>query len=319
MCLSIVAQERPVVHDPVMIQENGVYYMFCTGMGIDVWSSTDMEKWTKEDPIFKKAPSWTKKAVIGFEGHFWAPDIAYYNNEYYLYYSVSAFGKNTSCMGLVTNKTLDPDDPEFKWIDQGKVIQSYPGKTDWNAIDPNLIVGIDGTPYLSFGSFWGGLKIAKLTPDAKRVNDNLNELQTIASRFGQGVDRKHVDEDALAAGVNAIEAPFIFKKGDYYYLFASIDFCCRGAESTYKIIVARSESILGPYLDKEDVDMAKGGGTLVLKGNKDWFGVGHNSAYTFENNDFLVFHGYDATDNGEPKLIIKQIKWDTEGWPIVSL
>lgn len=310
-----------VVHDPVMIQENDTYYLFCTGMGIDVWSSPDMENWTKEKAVFDDAPEWTKEAVKDFKGHFWAPDIAYFNNQYYLYYSVSSFGKNTSCMGLATNKTLNPNDPDFEWVDQGKIIQSYPGKTNWNAIDPNLIVAEDGTPYLTFGSFWDGLKLVKLSPDAKKVDDNLNEIPTIASRKNS-LDELNTTYDSNNphdAGDNAIEAPFVFKKGNYYYLFASIDYCCRGEESTYKMIVARSENIPGPYLDKDGKNMATGGGTLVLQGNKNWYGVGHNSTYTFKGTDYLVFHGYDASDNGEPKLLIKEIQWDTEGWPVVKL
>ena len=60
---------------------------------------------------------------------------------YYLYYSVSAFGKNTSCIGVATNKTLHPSSPDYKWTDHGKVIQSVPGRDMWNAIDPNLVNG----------------------------------------------------------------------------------------------------------------------------------------------------------------------------------
>ena len=292
-----------IVHDPVMIQENDTYYLFCTGPGISVWTSSDMKDWKQQDPVFKNAPAWAKETVKGFNGHIWAPDIAFYNNQYYLYYSISSFGKNNSCIGLATNKTLDPKDPEFKWVDHGIVIQSFPGKTHWNAIDPNLIVSEDGTPYMSYGSFWGGLKMVELSQDAKKVVGDMDDLLTIASRNTKE---------------NAIEGPFIFKKDNYYYLFASIDFCCRGANSTYKMIVGRSENILGPFLDKEGKDMAKGGGSILLKGNENWYGVGHNSAYTFNGSDYLIFHGYDAGDEGKPKLIIKEIGWDNKGWPVVD-
>src|SRR5690349_17431613 len=95
------------VHDPVMIKENGTYYLFCTGFGISVWSSRDLQNWRKEKAVFDKAPEWAVKAVPGFRGHIWAPDISYHNGMYYLYYAVSAFGKNTSCIGLAVNKTLD--------------------------------------------------------------------------------------------------------------------------------------------------------------------------------------------------------------------
>ncbi|MFY9117083.1 MAG: family 43 glycosylhydrolase, partial [Dysgonamonadaceae bacterium] len=124
-----------------------------------------------------------------FEGHIWAPDISFFNNEYYLYYSVSAFGKNTSC---------------------------------------------------------------------------------------------------------------------------------KGPESTYKIIVSRSRHVTGPYTDKAGKDMTTGGGTLLLQGDENWYGVGHNAAYTFDGKDYIVFHGYDAHDNGRSKLIIRELEWDNEDWPIVK-
>ncbi len=315
-----ISAQNIVVHDPVMIQENDTYYLFCTGWGISVWSSPDMKNWRKEKPVFSEAPEWAKEAVKDFKGHIWAPDIAYFNNQYYLYYSVSSFGKNTSCIGLATNKTLDPKDPGFKWIDHGKIIQSFPGKTNWNAIDPNLIVDQDGTPFLVFGSFWDGLKLVKLTPDAKKVDDNLNEIPTIASRKKSSDDPnpQSIDNNPIDAGGNAIEAPFIFKKGNYYYLFASIDYCCKGAESTYKMIVGRSEKVQGPYLDKEGRNMATGGGSILLQGDKNWHGVGHNSTYTFNGKDYLIFHGYDANDNGRSKLIIKELLWDNDLWPVIK-
>lgn len=309
-----------VVHDPVMIQQNDTYYLFTTGWGVSVWSSPDMKNWSREKPVFDEAPQWAVEAVDGFKGHIWAPDIAFYNGQYYLYYSISAFGKNTSCIGLATNKTLNPEDPDFEWIDHGNIIQSYPGKTNWNAIDPNLIVAEDGTPYLSFGSFWDGLKLVKLKADAKSVAEDLSQIPTIASRK-KSPDEPNppsVDDNPIDAGGNAIEAPFIFKKGDYYYLFASIDYCCKGVRSTYKMIVGRAKSIPGPYVDKEGNSLATGGGSILLQGDQNWYGVGHNSTYTFNDKDYLVFHGYDAHDEGKPKLIIKTLAWDKDGWPFVD-
>ncbi len=76
---------------------------------------------------------------------------------YYLYYSVSAFGKNTSCIGVATNTTLDPGDKNYKWVDHGKVIQSVPGRDLWNAIDPNVVLDESQQPWMVFGSFWSGI------------------------------------------------------------------------------------------------------------------------------------------------------------------
>jgi len=317
----ISAAQGIMVHDPVMAKQNGTYYLFSTGWGISVWSSKDMKEWHREKPVFAEAPKWATMAVPDFRGHIWAPDISFFNGKYYLYYSVSSFGKNTSCIGLATNLTLDPDDPDFKWIDHGKIIQSFPGLTNWNAIDPNLIADEQGKPYLAFGSFWDGLKLVSLSADAMSVEGDTIQLLTIASRKAdpRAPNPPAVDDNPKDAGGNAIEAPFIFRRGGYYYLFASIDYCCKGVNSTYKMIVGRARNLTGPYLDKDGKPMASGGGSLVLSGNSVWHGVGHNAVVSDDGKDFLVFHGYDAADNGHAKLLIREIKWDNDGWPLVEL
>ena len=299
---------QPGVHDPVMIRQDDVYYLFCTGRGISVFSSKDMKTWQREKQVFDTLP-WGVQAVKGFRNHIWAPDISYHNGQYYLFYSVSAFGKNTSCIGVATNKTLHPNDPNFKWIDHGKVIESVPGRDMWNAIDPNVIWDEQDQPWLAFGSFWNGLKLVKLNQQLTAI-DTPQQWYSIASR-----KINYYTPDS-SAGDGAIEAPFLFKKGNYYYQFASIDYCCKGEQSTYKMIVGRSGKLTGPYIDKAGVSLLKSGGTIVLQGDKDWHGVGHNAVCTFDGVDYLVFHGYDAKDRGRSKLRIEKLTWK-DGWPEV--
>jgi arabinan endo-1,5-alpha-L-arabinosidase len=280
-----------------------------------------MINWKMEKPVFQSPPEWVVKEIPTYKGHTWAPDISYYNGNYYLYYSVSAFGKNTSCIGLVTNKTLNPTDSNYHWTDHGKVIQSIPGVTNWNAIDPNLVTDDTGTPYLVFGSFWDGIKLVKLSQDRLSTAEDIASIPTIASRKKESSPNNPpaIDGNPAEAGGNSIEAPFIFKKGNYYYLFASIDYCCKGVNSNYKTIAGRSATIKGPYLDKDGNFMAKGGGTIILTGNQNWPGVGHCGVYTFDHKDYIIFHAYDASDNGKPKLLISQLKWSADGWPEAKL
>lgn len=309
------------VHDPVMIKQGNTYYLFSTGHGIAVWSSTDMQNWKQEKPVFDKAPEWAVQAVAGFKNnHIWAPDISYYKGKYYLYYSISAFGKNTSAIGLATNTTLDPADKNFQWVDHGKVIESVPGVTNWNAIDPNLVVDKKGQPWLAFGSFWGGLQLAKMSKDRMKVAEDPQDFRIIASRKKNAAapNPPAVNGNPVDAGGNAIEAPFIFQKNGYFYLFASIDYCCKGEASDYKMIVGRSKKVEGPYLDKNGVSMANGGGSILLEGNQRWNGVGHNSVYNFDGTDYLIFHGYDATEKGRPKLRVEKLAWDKDSWPVVN-
>ena len=301
-------------HDPVMIKQDSVYYLFTTGNGISVASSTDMKNWTRLAPVFSSKPEWiTEEIVPGFRGnHLWAPDISFVNGTYYLYYSASAFAKNTSAIGVATNKTLHPSDPDFKWVDHGIVVHSVPNRDFWNAIDPNLIMAGRNEGWLAFGSFWGGLKLVKLSPDLLSLAQP-EEWYTIARQ------PRTFALDDTDPGDGAIEAPFIYRHYQYYYLFVSVDYCCRGLDSTYKILVGRSRNVEGPYVDKDGVLLSRGGGTLVAEGNEDWAAVGHCSAYIFDGKSYLVFHGYDRRDNGRSKLIIREIKWDGSDWPSIDL
>ncbi|RYZ35651.1 MAG: hypothetical protein EOP49_33300, partial [Sphingobacteriales bacterium] len=144
---TITPTRQTPAHDPVMIKEKNTWYLFVTGNGVSVFSSTDMKNWRKEKPVFATTPAWVKAALPAYRGSsMWAPDISLYNGKYYLFYSVSVFGKGTSCIGLAVNKTLDTSSADHKWEDLGKVIQSVPGRDLWNAIDPNLVVDNNNVP-----------------------------------------------------------------------------------------------------------------------------------------------------------------------------
>src|SRR5262245_47618989 len=100
---NVLGQSRDViVHDPVMIKQKDTYYVFHTGKGISVKSSKDMKSWTTEKPVFGTSPAWVLAIIRKFDGGMWAPDIIFRNGIYYLYYSVSLFGRNTSAIGVAT-------------------------------------------------------------------------------------------------------------------------------------------------------------------------------------------------------------------------
>lgn len=309
--IPMVAQISDIrVHDPVAIQQGDTYHLFCTGRGIGHFTSTDLENWEEAEPVFSEKPGWTDDVVPNFRNHIWAPDVIFHDGQYYLYYSVSAFAKNTSAIGVVTNKTLDPTDDNYEWVDHGIVIQSHPNRDLWNAIDPNIIFDDEGVAWMSFGSFWDGLKLVKLDPSLTKIAEP-QEWYTIARR-----ERSFelADKDP---GDAALEAPFIFKKNGWYYLFLSWDLCCRGENSTYKVVVGRSRDVEGPYFDKDGKNLFHGGGSLLIRGNENWYGAGHCSVYTFQEEDHLFFHAYDASDRGVSKLKIRTINWSSDGWPFV--
>lgn len=312
----------PNAHDPVMAKgEDGRYYCFMTGMNVGVMSSDDMIEWRPEPSALKETPAWAKEEVKGYNGHTWAPDIYHHNGLWYLYYSCSTFGKNGSAIGVAVNKTLDPKSPDFGWEDKGMVIASHRGEDNWNAIDPNLIVDEKGQPWLTYGSFWDGIQLIKLSK--KDLKTPKSKPKTIARRLGRKLtlaetnDKKNFTVEGgntIEAGSNAIEAPFIFYHDGYYYLFVSFDYCCRGEASTYKTVYGRSKKVEGPYLDKSGKPMEFGGGTLLYGPDEDHFGIGHNSAYEFDGKCYFVSHAYVKDKNGAAKLFIRPLNFDKDGW-----
>ncbi len=300
---------RPHVHDPVMIKEGDTYYLFCTGGKIPMMTSTNMVDWQRRGHVFEEFPDWVTNQIPKAEGA-WAPDISYFNGLYHLYYSLSSFGVNESAIGLVVNKTLDPESPDYQWEDRGMVIRSRSGETDYNAIDPNIVIVDKDNIWLSWGSFWGGIMIRRIDPRTGKASKDDASVYAIASR-----PRQYEHETPPVEG--AIEAPFIVQHDDYWYLFASYDFCCRGTNSTYNVRVGRSKDITGPYIDRAGVPMRNGGGTQVIKATTpNWKGPGHEAVFRENGQDYLLFHAYDG-QRGRPRLHISTIVWD-EGWPRVA-
>lgn len=293
------------VHDPSIIKEGSTYYLFSTRAGIALRCSEDLVLWRLCGDVFGHLPQWAVEDVPGLRG-LWAPDISYFNGKYHLYYSASTFGSNRSSIGLVTNVTLNPLSDKFKWEDQGKVIGSE-RSDDWNAIDPNLAFDEAGQPWLSFGSFWSGIKLRKIDAATGKLSAQDQTLYSLASR------------PRTKELPGAIEAPAIIRKKRSYYLFVSFDICCRGVNSTYNIRVGRAPRITGPYVDRSGKPMMEGGGTILVEGSGGrWRGPGHCAILQERDGDRLVYHAYDAEARGIPTLRISSIVWDAEGWPTIS-
>ena len=116
-----------------------------------------------------------------------------------------------------------------------------------------------------------------------------------------------------------IEAPYIYKNGEYYYLFVNHGKCCNGINSTYFIVAGRSKNIGGPYFDKNGKDMLNGGGSVILKTEGRYIGPGHAGILTTsEYGDIFTYHFYDGFDNGISKLGVRSLSWNSEGWPILG-
>jgi arabinan endo-1,5-alpha-L-arabinosidase len=289
------------VTDPRIIKEGVTYYLFSTGAGIPIHTSTDLAHWSEAGRVFAAIPPWALAQVPGATS-IWAPDISYYDRQYHLYYAVSTFGSKRSVIGLATSTTLDPMAPGYEWVDRGEVLASSPRRTDYNAIDPAVAIDDRARVWLAFGSQWSGIKLVRLDPATGKPQGRHPRLIALASRPGS----------------KPIEAAFIFERDGLYYLFVSFDACCMGAGSTYKIMVGRSRSITGPYLDQHGRPMTKGGGTLVLGSNTRYHGPGHNSVLATGDSDDLVYHTYDTRNGGVATLQIRPLAWTPDGWPVVG-
>jgi arabinan endo-1,5-alpha-L-arabinosidase len=297
------------VHDPSIMRQGSTYYVFVTDAGqtggyIPIRCSTDKIAWTGCGYVFSALPSWIATTVPGATG-IWAPDISYFGGLYHLYYAVSTFGSQVSAIGLATTPTLNEADPSYAWTDHGAVLTSTTGD-DFNAIDPNILVDADGSVWLTYGSFWNGIF-------QQQVNPATGQLMTGTTY--------HLAERASSVAADPIEGASLVKKGSYYYLFVSWDYCCATPASTsdYKIVVGRGTSPSGPFLDETGVDMAAGGGTVLLQGDGvNWIAPGGQTAYIDSTDgDLIVLHALSVQQNYLDFLFVRSLSFTT-GWPVIG-
>ena len=290
------------VHDPAFFKgaPGQKWYVFASGKPdkgggtVDIRSSADNGRtWVYDGTLWDAMPAWLHQTVPG-ANNMWAPAIHRHGGIYYLYYAVSTIGHNDSVIGLATNTTLDRTNPAYKWVDQGKVVRSLPA-SDFNAIDPEVTEDDAGTPWLVFGSYWSGIQMVQLAwPSGKRSADPV---------------RRHLANRKVT--LNAIEAPAIEHRDGWFYLFTSWDRCCLGVDSTYRIVVGRSKTVTGPYVDRDGKPLTDGGGTTILSSKGDRVGPGGESI----SGDVIAYHYYDGAANGSPTLGLRQLAWTPDGWP----
>jgi arabinan endo-1,5-alpha-L-arabinosidase len=296
------ANPDPIAHDPTLIKAGAWWYDIITGdiatrTYLPIRRSRDLVHWEFIGTVFRTAPAWVTAELGRTPGDFWAPDITFTHGEFRLYYAASSFGTNNSVIGLATARTLDPGSPDHGWVDHGMVTRTRAGVDTLNAIDPELAVDAAGGQWLAYGSFWDGIAIRKVDAATGMIAAGDPGPRLIASRLGA-----------------SIEGASITRRGGWYYLFASLDFCCRGIDADYRTVVGRSRSITGPYVDAAGTPMLVGGGTEVLRGYNDFRGTGGGDVYSRGGVDLFAQHYYDLADSGTPKLSVRPIVW-AGGWP----
>ncbi|WP_274362983.1 family 43 glycosylhydrolase [Paenibacillus thermotolerans] len=296
---------EPVLADPSVIRGNdGYFYAYGTeddwgdGSGaklVPIVRSKDMTAWEYIGDAFAQKPEWH-----GY-GSIWAPDISNHNGLYYLYYSMSSWGDSNPGIGVATSEK-----PEGPFEDRGALFRSADIGVG-NSIDPMRFTDDDGVSYLFWGSFRGIFGV-RLSEDG---------LSVVGEKFH------------IAGG--SYEAAYMIKRDGYYYFFGSRGTCCEGENSGYNVAVGRSESLRGPYVDKDGVKLLASGGTLALIGHfpnqqtsKPVAGPGHNAIITDDNGtDWIVYHGVDMANPYLPDgatrrpLMLDPLVWE-DGWPRVK-
>jgi arabinan endo-1,5-alpha-L-arabinosidase len=299
------------LHDPSIMRQGGTYYVFTSdviglpaGNYLPIRCSQDELNWVSCGSVFTQIPAWVVRKVPGAIA-LWAPDISYFNGLYHLYYAGSTTGSQRSVIGLATNATLDANDPQYKWIDAGEVLESAPGD-DFNAIDPNIVNDEAGSIWMNFGSYWSGIKQTQIDPQTGRPLANASRV-SLATRPG--------------VVNNPIEGASMVHHGNFFYLLLSVDYCCNPdlATDNYKEIVGRSASPQGPFVDMNGTAMMNGGGSILLQAQGVWIAPGGGTAYVDgeSGESLLVFHALKMTENGAPYLWLKHITWQND-WPVLN-
>jgi arabinan endo-1,5-alpha-L-arabinosidase len=272
---------------------------------IPMLKSYDLVNWTYVGDAFATKPAWVHP-----DAGLWAPDIRYFNGQYYLYFTASdtSLPGGGSAIGVATSPS-----PTGPWVDSGApVVEPHeapccPGSRRW-VYDPD-VVQVGAQKYIFYGSYFGGISARTLTPDGLHSNPASQVQITIANRY---------------------EGAYVVQHGGYFYLFASATNCCNGPLTGYSVFVGRSPNILGPYVDREGASLLEGrvGGTPTISMNgNEWVGTGHNAVFTdFDGQDWFVYHAinrydpYFAPPNpfqiNKRHLLMDALDW-VNGWPTV--
>jgi arabinan endo-1,5-alpha-L-arabinosidase len=298
------------VRDPSIMRQGSTYYLFSTDAGgailghLPIRCSSDKVSWQLCGAVFTQIPAWVLAQVPGIGG-LWAPDISFFNGLYHLYYAGSIFATNTSVIGLATNTTLDPTDPVYQWVDQGQVLGSS-SVDNFNAIDPNILVDTDGSAWMTYGSYWTGIKQQQIDPLTGKLLGSNPTVYSLATRPGVQFD--------------PIVGSSLVHKGNFYYLFASFDDCCNPNPyvDTYRIMVGRGTSSNGPFTDLGGTPMMQGGGTQLLGGNGiTWNAPGGETVYLdSQGGDLIPFHALHLPD-GVAYMFVNSLPWPN-GWPQIQ-
>ncbi len=293
-----VFYENPVVRatapDPSVIRaEDGTFYMYATGKGYSIFRSNNMVDWVKVGKVFndENYPSLVRN---NRKASLWAPEIRKIKDKYVLFYTLWFGTEWLSAIGYAT-----ADAPEGPFTDRGILIDSR--EVDVEQSIDQFYYEDKGKSYL----FWGSFR--NIYAVELKVSDDV----TITPDLGTKVQ---------VAG-NAYEGSNIFKRGKYYYFFASVGDYSGGEKSTYRTVVARSRNVLGPYVDRNGVSIMDNGFEEILDWNDSFSGPGHNAGIIVDDagQTWMFYHAYQLSNLGlQRQGMLDKVEWTRDGWPFIE-
>ena len=288
---------NPVINyslpDPTVIHaSDGYFYLYATEdtHNVPIYRSKDLVKWRYAGTAFTDQ---TRPMDFVPNGGIWAPDINYIGGQYVLYYSKSEWGKTWECgIGVAVS-----DRPNGGFHDAHKLFISSEVDIE-NCIDPFFIQD-DGRNYLFWGSFHDIYGV-ELTDDGLAVKEGCTPQK-------------------IAGGL--IEATMIHKRNGFYYLIGSAGTCCEGAKSTYRLVMARSRNLFGPYVDREGRSAVGDNFSPLLNKSPEVYGPGHCSEFVEDEKGqtWVLYHGFQANDVDAGRVTyLDRIEWGSDGWPRIQ-
>ncbi|KAK2756214.1 hypothetical protein FQN54_005622 [Arachnomyces sp. PD_36] len=312
------------IHDPAVIRaDDGTYYRLSTNGNIAIATAPDLTgPWEYQGAMLPEGSSIT----LIDKQEMWAPDVYRYDGTYYCFYSVSNLGLQNSSIGVATSPTM-----EFgTWVDHGAV--NIPLDPRWNIIDGNLFnYGPDEPWYFNFGSAWDTVFQTQLTPESGFIDqpEGIEPSQMLYnSTFPVGGNKVSITEGAYLFWWPSEDI-------DYHYMFFSSGACCNkafnGGEGDwpapgdeYKVMVCRSESPSGPFVDMDGRDcVSEDGGSLVLGSHDNIYAPGGQGVF-YESDSGRVVMYYHYVDLNLPTgYLYEEFLFGfnyldfSSGWPVV--
>lgn len=197
-----------------------------------------------------------------------------------------------------------------------------------NAIDPTIVEGKDGTLWMTYGSWSGGIFILEIDPATGKAiypgkNSDTDDTRIVDEYFGT----------RIAGGLTASgEGPFILydKESDYYYLYVTYEWL--GDAGGYNMRLFRSKNPDGPYLDAagnnaalktkdhENIGIRVMGNYRMPCMNSTLMEPGHNSALIDSDGErYLIYHTRFNDGGYRHEVRVHQQFLNEEGWPVTAV